>query len=534
MRQHLIFLTLLTCLVADTPAQDRISEITVGAKAKPAFRIDPIVQRITARRGQTINFEFEMAAVSYETNIEVQAVGLKQEVTGTILPDTEADVSSAITLQSPAKLRLAENDTVMLRGTLKVPNLETPFQSFGILVTDKGQSLDTNQNKDPDTSVDVKFITRYLLRIDVFIPGVRSPLLNELSIDDAVLTEHQGLPFVTAFVTNPTDAPLECRAQCTLATTEGPLPEKPFDLIQPIRRNFDGFERSAIRVLPHSRVLVEAPVPYPVFPGDYDLVLQIHERRRPIVERTFAATTTLGEFPGLESDFSPITEELIATPGNLTLSMQRGGLRYVPLNLTNKYATPVVVKASIVDENGEKVGWAVARPDSVQLNGKADRKILIGMGPDRDPDAAQYARIQLQAETATGESLGKSLVDLAKLPKEQLLPELEVGNIRWEQTSHGPEIVIPVKNIGPVHAILQGRMQLLSDAGQRFVFVAGFKRWVLPSEEDALHFRLKKPIPAGAYELSFLIDPGLGASQLAGKTRIEVSTTGKDEQVSQR
>lgn len=534
MRPSCLIVCLLAILSFNIEAQDRIREITVGAKAKPAFRIDPIVQRITARRGQTIDFEFEMAAISYETNIEIKAVGLKQEVNGTILPDMDADVSTAITLRTPSALSLAEDETVMLRGTLKVPNLETPFHSFGLLVTDKGRSLDTGPSPIEDTSVDVKFITRYLLRIDVFVPGVRSPFVDELSIDDGTLLEHQGMPFVRTYVTNPTDAPLECRVQCSLATADGPMPEKPFDLIQPTRLNYDGLERTAVRILPHSRIVVEAPVPYPVFPGDYSLVFQIHESRRPIVERTFAATTTVGQFPGLDTDFSPITEELIATPGNLTLSMQRGGLRYVPLNLTNKSAKPVVVKASIVDENGEKVGWAVARPDTLQLNGKADRKILIGMGPDRDPGAAQYARIQLQAETATGESLGNSIVDLAKLPKEQLLPELEVGNIRWEQASHGPEIVIPVKNIGAVHAILQGKMQLLSDAGQRFVFVAGFKRWVLPGGEDALHFRLKKPIPAGAYELSFLIDPGLGAQQLVGKTRIEVSTTGKDDQISQR
>jgi len=505
-------------------AQNRVRELTVTGQAKPSFKIEPIVQRLSGRRGQTIQFKFDMASVARATNIEIQPVALRQEENGTILPDTESEPPTALKLLSPSTMELAKDSEFELKGSVKIPNLQTPFHSFGLLVTDHGREIGSNTAAGNGTSVGVRFITRYLLRIDVSVPGVRSPNLSKIQIEHGELVESYGLPRAVVYLVNPTDAPLECNMHCLFSTDAGSLPEKPFDLVQPVRQNLEDDDRVAVRILPKSRIRVEETVPYPIFPGEYTLIARLHERNRPIQEATFATATFDGQFPGLDSTYTALSEQIIASPGNLTLSLQKGGSRYLPIAVTNKSEEPIEIHTSAIDKDGAILTWAVTRPAKLILPPGGTRKFVASMGTDRQFTAPRYGNVLLKAVTADGQPLGDGKIQLAQLPSKTPMAQLTVGELRWENDANtGPSIVIPVTNPGEVHAILSAHMRLMNDRGQKFDFVAGYHRWVLPGESDELSFRLKDPIPAGIYEMKFEIDPGPGADKLSGKTKVEIA-----------
>ena len=525
LRRFIPLIAVTFCAMSPVAAQKQLREITTSANAKPSFRIEPIVQRLTGRRGQTLEFQFEMASLNDSTNIEIQPVALTQNENGAIVPDTDSEPPTNLQLFSPSKLELAEDAAVLLRGAVKVPTVESPFHSFGLLVTDHGRTVSSSAPDDQQTSVGITFITRYLLRVDITVPNVRSPNIAKLIIDNAELIEDFGLPVVRAWVVNPTDAPLVFTMQALFDTEFGPLPENAFALLQPVRRNLKPNEREEIRILPHARIRVDETIPFPLFPGNYQLIAQIHERRRTIVQSTFPITIGPRDFPGLETAFRLIAENVVASPGTLELSFLRGGNRYLPYNVSNKSGEEIVVESRAVSLGGEPIDWLLTRPDRLAIRSGQSRKFLVtGDASVRKIEQPKYGAIEVQAKRADGTLLGTNRILVAQLPDKQVLPKLEIGNLTWSETATAtPMIGIPVKNVGSVHIPLQGRLRLMDDRGLRFQFVAGYGRWLLPGQEDMLKFRIKDEIPPAEYGLAFQVDQGPDAPTLQGQTRVQIS-----------
>ncbi len=77
--------------------------------------------------------------------------------------------------------------------------------------------------------------------------------------------------------------------------------------MQPSRYNLEGDERELVKVLPKSRVRVEAPVPNPLFPGKHVMQLQMVAERRQIKLPEVAVDVASGDFPAQETQVVQLT-----------------------------------------------------------------------------------------------------------------------------------------------------------------------------------------------------------------------------------
>jgi len=172
--------------------------VALTQKVQPSFYIEPVVQRFEGRRGEVVPFEFLMASTGKQMDVVVQAVSLRQEETGIILHDPSRPPSGAVRFTTPTEFKLSPGESRLIRGDLTVPLVRANFFSFGILVRDQGQmsARDTADSRadGADTKAGVRFVTQYVLRVDVETPEAAGGALGKLELHDGGVHSVNGSP----------------------------------------------------------------------------------------------------------------------------------------------------------------------------------------------------------------------------------------------------------------------------------------------------------------------------------------------------
>ncbi len=87
-------ITLAICMLAGSLpfslAWGQPQRVTVRESFEPTFHIEPLVQRLSGRRGSVLPFEFKVEATNRDTEVEVALVNLRQEITGQVVHDEPA------------------------------------------------------------------------------------------------------------------------------------------------------------------------------------------------------------------------------------------------------------------------------------------------------------------------------------------------------------------------------------------------------------------------------------------------------------
>lgn len=249
-------------------------------------------------------------------NVAVKLVGLRQELSGIILPAAEAIVPVDVELTTPSTFSLSPGESREITGTLRVPLAKTNFLSYGLLVRDAGAASEPGElatGEKANTTASIRFVTQYVLRLDIQTGMITSEGLDALNLQQGTIRSLAGMPVVEAILDNPTDLALECQVEAELLSPLNDRP-KPFLLSLPSRSSLTGGEQYLVRVMPRSRVRVAATVSEMSFPGSQTLRIKLKYGRRDLVVENFPIEIQEGEFPAVEAQIAHLPNRMAVEP----------------------------------------------------------------------------------------------------------------------------------------------------------------------------------------------------------------------------
>ncbi|WP_250929236.1 hypothetical protein [Aporhodopirellula aestuarii] len=295
-------------------------QISLSRSIEPSFHIEPVVHRFRGRRGEVIPFSFEIKSNGQFRNVTVRAVSLRQDETGVIQHDDKITPSPSVRFTSPKRFQLQPGEQTQIEGEVTVPFHKTNYVSFGILVHDNDPISDTPNasHAEAKTRASNHLVTQYVLRVDIETGAQVMADMNQLHFDHGELVAKNGVPYIHAFLTNPTDNTLECEVQAQLSADDSTT-TRPIRLNMPSRSELDDDSRYLVRIMPHSRLRLEGMVDGSLPVGDYSLNVQLSDRHRSVVQATFPTRVDSNGFRGLSVPIPTNSDDVLIEPAQMEL-----------------------------------------------------------------------------------------------------------------------------------------------------------------------------------------------------------------------
>ncbi|MCA9192128.1 MAG: hypothetical protein KDB03_10210 [Planctomycetales bacterium] len=481
-------------------------ELNVKKKFEPAFHIEPLVNRIKAKQGDVVQFQFEVMSVDKDSDIEVLLVGLRQEQTGQVYHDEALVDSDEIRLISAGRAAVARDVPYLIEGIIRVPSGEAKFHSYGILVRDFGTSRSRQPTFDPSgkelTTAGINFITQYLLRVDLEIQNARGDNVKELVLESGSVVAAMGKPQIVTVIRNPTASTFEFQIQAQLKRSPTDRSFQSASLVMPIRMTTESDERFVGRLLPYSSVFMQQLMSEPVLTGDYQLEVKLQSEGRVIQQKSFAVAVDSADFPAQETQLKQVGSGLYISPTAIEISQARGGTRRISVELMNQSDKPRVIDLSAISSRGTPFDVVQISPDKLTLAPGRSRKISLSLKRNSDRDQAiEYGQLLVSSQDPNQSYDEKSELPLAVTFAEPDPPVVDMEALRWVGTGKYPSFRAKVTNTGGSHLVLEARLLVIPERGERLELPAGYGQWLMPGESLDLDFRLARPLTPGNYRL---------------------------------
>ena len=512
------------------PAAKPGQAVRITEEVRPAFIIDPIVNRVEARRGKVVNVEFGITCQGSPSALEIRTVALTQDENGTIFPNEKVPAPTDLEIITPKSVELKPDGKFVIKARLRVPETQSTFHSFGILVRDSGQlRAKPNDDKPDGPRVGIRFVTQYLLRCDVSVQGVRSDNARKLLVNSAELIEVDGVPQVHVYVENPTEGPIEFGLKAQIRASEEGEERASFPLGMPVRANLDEPEKFFGRILPGARIRMVSLLPKPIFPGQYYLETAMLSDNRVLAKSGFPIVVTEGDFPAQGIASVLAGPGLLASPSQIELSLQRGGSRAEVLTFQNDGTAPTEVEIIPESLEGQPVDWTAIRPSKITLAAGASRKVQVTMTATGDQNTHRYVRLRVKSTPEGGQLAQTTPITVALVGKSTGSPALVEGDLVWD-TEHGtPAFVIDVKNTGTRHMPLEGELLLGNEDGRPITVRGGFGKWILPNATERVRFNPPKSMAPGKYTARLRINTGEGEKPIEKRLEFNLGGSGNNQ-----
>lgn len=490
-------------------AQDsgKLKALTVQQQVKPAFIIQPLVHRLTARRGQLLTFEFEIEANARPTRLEISPVAMSQQEHGVIMPDTAAVPPNVIQLISQPAITLQVGQSHTIQCRMRIPPVNAPFLSYGVLVKELPPEPDSSESQPDEARVGIRFLTQYLLRTDIEVLGVQGDTVRDLQIESGHLAQRDGNAVILAYVNNPTDTSMEYEVRSELVSLETGRACNS-RLWMPVRSTQPEPDRFRVRTLGKTRLRLEGGLPQSVFPGKYELHLKLTHQNRVYQKATFPVEIKAGDFPAQDATIVRVARDISIEPPHVELSLRKGGNRVQSITIENGSQQTIVAQLQPRSFIGNLADSVQLRPDTLQLLPGRRRKVLVMLGNNRDFTEHSYAFAEITVRPETGSAIGTQRIPIALLTNSDKTAKVEAGSLNWKVTPSAAGFEIPVTNIGARHLELQSKLSLRDQFGRGFVVETGYGRWILPGETDRLWFPFPQVPPPGIYAVNAEISQG--------------------------
>ncbi len=517
----------------DSEKENVDGKVLEQEQIRPAFRAEPIVHRMEARRGQSIPFEFTLYSSGRPTRLLIKPIAITQRENGVISSDETVPAPDAIRIEGAEIIDMGSGDDHVIKGRVRVPITQSTFHSFGILVRDLGLETDTPKPAaGGELRFGIRYVTQYLLRCDIKVKGVRSEKIGDLVVESVNIEEDQGLAKLQAFITNPTDSPMSFRIRSQIRSVDSGTPNPPFFLAMPVRLHLSPPEKHEIRILAKTRLRLEEFVPHPLSSGDLEVEFMTFDGRRVGGVSTLTTNVDLLDFPAQNRNRIAISDGVTAEPAHVELSLQRGGKRISPLKFTNNSDQSVTLDFSAMDQNGNQSRFVGIRPNQLHLRPGSNRNALLMLTATSDLKENEYSQLKVTA-TRNGETLdSQQFVKIGIISRSEAQPQLSFGDMVWDNSGKTPALVLPVSNSGGKHLPLKATLTVSNVDGASVDLPAGYGRWLLPGQKDKFRFRFKDIPPPGQYNIHLVIDMGLGRTPIETTNSIEftASTDEKPEE----
>jgi hypothetical protein len=489
--------------VAKSNEKGEPKKLVVQQTVEPSFRVEPIVHRFKGRRGEVIPFQFTLNSTTRPLDLELTPIELRQEESGVILFDGENPPSSAAKLLSPGKFVLEPGKPEIVKGEVTVPSVKTNFVSFGLLVRDRGLAPDfvpTKEGEKAATQAGIRFITQYVLRCDIEVESSIDGEVQKLKLEDGALRSVNGMPVATVFLSNPTDSAFEFQLRGSLdGEDETARKSKPFWFNLPARAAMPEPDKYLVRVLPRSRLRLEAPASLTGSTGKLNMSVAVAGARRDSIAATFDVTPKPGQFPALDASMARLEPQLSVSPPNLLLTQGKGGKQLVTLVFANATSEPRKIMLSSKDFAGEGLKHLRLPENAIVIPPHRSQSVRVSLKSDREAKGARYGYVNVTTENNQGEVASHEL-PVAIFFGQPENPLLEMGEL--EAVIEGEQISYQaaVKNVGTGFAPIHAELRVTDEGGRRAQAAAGFGRWLAPGESFVLTFNPEMPPTQGDCE----------------------------------
>ncbi len=513
---------------ANSKTGDGTKTVTLQQMVEPAFRVQPVVHRLEASRGETLPFAFVIESYGRQIDCEVKPVALRQEETGVIFHDETQPAPTAIRLETPARFTITANQPLEIKGEVTVPRNKAKFHSFGLLVRDAGQNTKFEATKTPDgktrTQAGVRFVTQYVLRCDIQVNNAPGDDFSNVEVKGVELASFDGLPTARVLLENPTDSVQLFQVRGKFGD-RGSRDAKPFSLMQPSRYNLEGDERELVKVLPKSRVRVEAPVPNPLFPGKHVMQLHMVAERRQIKLPEVAVDVASGDFPAQETQVVQLTDGLVVSPVQLELGQTKGARRTLSVSFTNRTEHEQEIELSSRSFTGQDFAGLSISPTTFTLGPDKSRRVTLMVRSQKDVESPEYGFVYVQTKTAD-QAPTTAQLPLAMLYGPRTPSQVTQGELALRNEGSRQKFVLPITNAGRGFVPVHGLLMVGDEQGRTMRVTAGYGRWLHPDETRELEFTLPTPLSSGTYQLQWQVRLHDGDAPLSGATAIRIGDGG--------
>jgi hypothetical protein len=505
-------------------ASDASSQpITLTRSVEPSFHIEPIVHRFHGNRGAVIPFEFEIASLGKAMDVEVVPIDLRQEESGVVLHREGQVTARELRIHSATTFKLAPGESQIIRGEVTVPLAKTNFLSYGILVKDRGQSGDKadTSNDGSQTTASIRFVTQYVLRVDIETGIQDIGEMNKLVLEEGRVESINGMPVVQTYLTNPTGFSLECYVRGTIESpTSSKL--KPFNLNMPCRRDMTGDEKHLIRVMPNSRIRLEANVDSSMFPGDQVLKLKMTNGRRAISENDFPLKVKSGDFPALDVKMGFLDTGVSVQPAQVEVGHITGTSRSVNLKFSNNSDKAQSLQLVPVTFDGSPLAGIKLSSTAFEVKPGRDKTIRVVLDAARGKTESQFGYIKVLGNA--------SPTPLHSLPVAMMFvapnaPNVEVAELQRLEKDGYNTFQLQVTNRGSAFVPVNATVSIDDGKGRSALMADGYGRWLAPGETRMLRFDPKMKLGAGEQQVSLVVDTYPDADSIKRTLVIKIDET---------
>ncbi|WP_068263461.1 hypothetical protein [Rubripirellula obstinata] len=491
---------------------DGQQRVTLTQTVEPSFHIEPIVHRFAARRGTTIPFRFEIRSTGKAMNVSVLPVKLRQEMSGIILHDATGEAPDEIKFTSPTEFKLAPGETTFIEGEVTVPLAKSNYLSFGVLVRDNGQrSADDNtDNNGQRIGAAVRFVTQYVLRIDIETGVKDLSQMNQLAFESGLIDSQAGMPVAEAVLVNPTEFAFECNVRGSVESASSSRP-RPFRLSMSSRSSLNDEKKYIVRIMPHSKVRVSAPVEETLFPGNQTFKVEVTNGRRAMAEQTYPVSVAGGDFPALEVSHAYLDQELSVGPAQIEVGDSDSAKRSCNLRFSNNSEKQKMVKAELIDLDGQPIEGIRLSSSEFEVKPGRTKTIRASVSTRSKSETTKFGTVRLSiSDSEQGATLIKEL-PLALVVGGRPAESIEMGELQSLVEGDMTSFRLSVTNNGHGYVPIHGQLQVASGKEQAIELADGYGRWLRPGETRELAFQPRKPLPAGKYQLKLHVETTEGA-----------------------
>ena len=480
-------------------------QISVEGTFSPSFQIEPLSHRLTGRTGDALPFTFDLNA-EFDGEIEVMPMGLRQELSGQILHDLNAKAADDVTLLTPSKLQLSANKAAKIEGVVRLPKSDAKHHSVGILVRDLGRDpgLATKRAADGSiaTQAAVKFMTQYVLRLDLDVESARGEGGQQLRLEPPKLISQDGRPKLQFVLFNPTDSTFEFEARARIRSSPSDRSNKPMRLTLPIRSEIEDDSRYTCRILPQAKVRLEEFLPEAIASGSYEVDVEIIVGERAIVKKEFPLQVDAREYPAQEVLIAQVGEDLQVSPAQIELSQIRGGNRRVTVLLKNNGTNNKTVKLIPKSASGLELGEISTQPSEVHLAPGASRKISLTLkGQPQSTESVRFGVLQIESSTGKSADVDAKKLPLAMILKKLPSADIEIAPLVWDGSGDRVGFRTKISHSSVGHMPIEARLSIFSESGQRIVVLGGFGKWAMPNTSFPIFFPIENLLSPGEYTL---------------------------------
>ncbi len=499
------FYVLLSVLCVESVfAQNSQMSIKVQDTFKPTFHVEPLVQRYSGRRGEVIPFRFKVESSSRDADLEILPIMLRQDLDGKVLHVEGNADQQILQLSTQGRVRIQRDTPYFIEGLVKVPSGNTDFYSLGIMIREIGQEdpLANSNTKANETKAGIRFVTQYIVRVDLNVEGVPGEAATSLKINEVRLAAVDGLPKLIAIVSNDTQSAFEFSMNARLYNSPSDRSFKRLSLAMPVRESLTDDSRTIGRLFPKSAVRMGSLVEQAVPSGEYKVDIELIVNNRIIQRKTFPVVVNSLDFPAQEVKTAMVGDRLYLSPGQVELSQARGGQRRATLEFINSSDKAQTLTLEAIDGDGNRINDMMIQPTSFTLAPNSRRKISATLRSNREsPVKFIYGKIDVASRIDKEDFDRKGEVPLAILFDKLPPAKMRLDTLRWVHDADKPGFRTTLYNEGESHHPVEAKLVILSEAGQRWTMMAGFGRWIKPNSELELDFPLLQQLGPGNYEI---------------------------------